>query len=136
MSHDHGVLIAQFRETLTQQRYSPVVVHNYCRNADHFLRYLAERGIDVEAATPAKPPIPVTTGSVDSHPSPSASFCESFRETIELGLRQGRNAMGIWQDLVSQAGFQGGYQTVKRVVRKLRGSHTPEAYAVIVTGPG
>ncbi len=85
---------------------------------------------------PSKPAIPVTTGSADSHPSPSASFCESFRETIELGLRQGRNAMGIWQDLVSQAGFQGGYQTVKRFVRKLRGSHTPEACAVIVTGPG
>jgi hypothetical protein len=31
-----------------------VVVHNYCRNADHFLRYLAEREIAVEAATPAE----------------------------------------------------------------------------------
>jgi hypothetical protein len=31
MSHDHGALIAQFTETLTQQRYNPVVVHNSCR---------------------------------------------------------------------------------------------------------
>jgi hypothetical protein len=54
MSHDHSALIAQFRETLTQQRYSPVVVHNYCRNADHFLRYLAEREIAVESATSAE----------------------------------------------------------------------------------
>jgi site-specific recombinase XerD len=54
MSNDHSALIAQFRETLTHQRYSPVVVHNYCRNADHFLRYLAEREIAVEAATPAE----------------------------------------------------------------------------------
>ena len=44
--------------------------------------------------------------------------------------------MGIWQDLVSQAGFRGGYQTVKRFVRKLRGWQTPEACAVIITGPG
>jgi transposase len=44
--------------------------------------------------------------------------------------------MGIWQDLVSQAGFPGGYQTVKRFVHKLRGSQTPEACAVIITAPG
>jgi hypothetical protein len=36
MSHDHSALIAQFTETLTQQRYNPVVVHNSCRNADYF----------------------------------------------------------------------------------------------------
>ncbi len=44
--------------------------------------------------------------------------------------------MGICQDLVSQVGFGGGYQTVKRFVRKLRGSQTSEACAVIVTVPG
>ena len=85
---------------------------------------------------PAKPAILVTTDSADSPPTLSASFCEPFREAIELGLRQGRNAMGIWQDLVCQAGFRGGYQTVKRFVRKLRGWQTPEACAVIITGPG
>ena len=30
----------------------------------------------------------------------SASVCELYRETIQLGLSRGRNAMGIWQDLV------------------------------------
>jgi hydrogenase maturation factor HypF (carbamoyltransferase family) len=54
MSHDHSALIAQFTVTLTQQRYNPEVVHNSCRNADYFLRYLAEREIAVEAATPAE----------------------------------------------------------------------------------
>ena len=53
--------------------------------------------------------------------NPSASACEPFRETIELGLSRGRNAMAIWQDLVTDDGFSGGYQTVKRFVRKLRG---------------
>lgn len=53
MSHDHGVLIAQLREFLTQQRYSTAVVHNYCRNAEYFLQYLAKREISVEVATPA-----------------------------------------------------------------------------------
>src|SRR6266851_4986185 len=51
----------------------------------------------------------------------STSFCEPFREAIELGLSRDRNAMAIWQDLVSESGFRGGYQTVKRFVRKLRG---------------
>ena len=43
---------------------------------------------------------------------PSASTCEPFREAIELGLSRGRNATAIWQDLVSENGFNGGYQTV------------------------
>ena len=41
---------------------------------------------------------------------------------IELELSRGRNAMGICQDLVDRHGFAGGYQSVKRFVRKLRGS--------------
>ena len=53
--------------------------------------------------------------------SPSASACEPYREAIELGLSHGRNAMAIWQDLVDTCGFAGGYQSVKRFVRKLRG---------------
>ena len=68
--------------------------------------------------------------------SPSASACEPYREAIELGLSQGRNAMAIWQDLVDAHGFTGGYQSVKRFVRKLRGSQSPEACAVIETAPG
>ena len=79
-------------------------------------------------------PQPTNLGASD--PSPSASICEPFRAAIELGLRQGRNAMGIWQDLVSQAGFPAGYQTVKRFVRKLRGAQTAEACAIIATAPG
>ena len=75
----------------------------------------------------AKPAIAVTTDSEPATPTSSASICEPFRAAIELGLQQGRNAMGIWQDLVSHAGFGGGYQTVKRFVRKLRGALTPQA---------
>src|SRR5947207_11362890 len=71
-------------------------------------------------------------------PSPtlSTSDCEPFRETIELGLRRGRNAMAIWQDMVTDHGFSGAYNTVKRFVRKLRSSEQPEAVGIILTGPG
>ena len=64
------------------------------------------------------------------------SVCEPFREAIELGLSRGRDATAIWQDLVAESGFGGGYQTVKRYVRKLRGTQPLEPRAVIRTAPG
>jgi len=60
--------------------------------------------------TVSKPAIGVTTGfgvglrgSRSENPSrhPAASNCEPFQEAIDLGLSRGRNAMAIWQDLVS-----------------------------------
>jgi len=66
----------------------------------------------------------------------STSFCEPYREAIELGLSRGRNAQAIWQDLVSEYSFASSYQSVQRFVRKLRGAQVPEARVVIVTAPG
>ena len=45
----------------------------------------------------------------------SVSNCEPYREVIELRLNRGRNAMAIWQDLVTEHGFERGYQSVKPV---------------------
>jgi transposase len=85
---------------------------------------------DSGGQTPEKPqPQP-------TNPSPTASACEPYRETIELGLNRGRNATAIWQDLIDQHGYSGGYQTVKRFVRKLRGTHSPQAVGIILTAPG
>jgi transposase len=44
--------------------------------------------------------------------------------------------MAIWQDLVSDHGFTGGYETVKRFVRKLRGPQRPQPAGIILTAPG
>jgi hypothetical protein len=89
---------------------------------------------------PAKPAneAEVTTDSEAPQPSrsPSASACLPFHELIEAGLGKGRNAMGIWQDLVDQSGFTGAYESVKRYVRKLRGARVPEPCAVIQTAAG
>jgi transposase len=96
---------------------------------------------DSEPAKPASP-AEATTESEDwtiaasPERSATASACEPFHEVIEAGLARGRNAMGIWQDLVDQSGFTGGYQSVKRYVRQLRGGASPEPRAVIVTAPG
>ena len=82
-------------------------------------------GVELNASE-QQPPQPVS----------STSLCEPFREAIELGLSRERNAMAIRQDLVSESGFNGGYQTVKRFVRKLRGNQPAQPRAVIVTAPG
>ena len=44
--------------------------------------------------------------------------------------------MAIWQDLVTEHGFEHGYQSVKRFVHKLRPVELRQAHPVIVTSPG
>src|SRR6266705_3989652 len=81
-------------------------------------------------------PFSENQGSPGDPSTSSASTCEAYRELIEQGLSRGRNAKAIWQDLVTDHGYPGGYQTVKRFVRKLRGSNRPEAAGIILTNPG
>jgi transposase len=69
-------------------------------------------------------------------PNPSSSTCAPFAETVERALSRGRNAMAIWQDLVTEYGFNGGYESVKRFVRKIRGHQQPQAAGIIITPPG
>jgi len=88
---------------------------------------------DFGAELAANPP---TAAEPKPGRSPSASACAPYGDAIEVGLSKGRNAMGIWQDLVDRCGFTGGYQSVRRFVRKLQGSPSPEACAVIETAPG
>jgi transposase len=103
----------------------------------------------------AKPANKVTTGPADSkpanevttdfgqpispptgHPQRATSACEPYRELIQQGLSRDRNAMAIWQDLVSDHGFPHGYQSVKRFIHKLRGSDSPQAVGIIQTAAG
>src|SRR3984957_17247391 len=114
--------------------------------------YLKAAGIAVRPAgawgrrAPAKPAnevptvfggqLPGNQGLQSASQDPSASACEPYREAVELGLSRGRNAMAIWQDLVSDYGFASGYQTVKRFVRKLRGSQLPQPVGIILTAAG
>ena len=93
-------------------------------------------------ADSSKAAIEVTTGFLPVPVPPrqvvrrSSCVSEGYRELIELELSRGRNATGIFQDLVDRHGFTGGYQSVKRFVRKLRGAVSPEARVIIETQPG
>jgi len=81
----------------------------------------------------------VSAANDSDRPEPrscSISACEPYREVIELGLSRGRNAMAIWQNLVSQHGFAHQYGSVKRWVGKQRGQQIPPAIPIIVTAPG
>jgi transposase len=116
--------------------------------------YLRAVGIEVRApggggrpkgGETAKPAMEVPTGSATTAPAinptkvtkpTTASACEPYRELIATAVGQGRNAMGIWQDLVDTHGFAGRYDSVKRFVRSLQGDAHREARAVITTAAG
>ena len=93
-----------------------------------------------QAAKPANASEVTTDSSDSSAPegsaSPTTSTSEPYRELIEVGLSHGRNAMSMWQQLVDQHGFTGAYESVKRFVRKLRGTQSPEVRAIIQTAVG
>jgi transposase len=100
-----------------------------------------------EVSTDTGLPKPATTGEVstDSPPAawppapmraPRASACEPYREQIVAALALGRNAMAIWQDLVSDRGFPARYASVRRFVGQLRGPAAIDAHVVITTAPG
>jgi transposase len=90
---------------------------------------IPDPSLAVEDASGSAPP-------PESSRSPSSSACEAYRDAIELGLSQGRNAKAIWQDLVDTYHCTAGYQSVRRFVHKIRGRQPPEACAVIETAPG
>ena len=85
-------------------------------------------------------------GSRGENPVPAAELppssargrpgqCEALRELIQSQLDQQLTAQRIWQDLVAEQGFTGGYDSVKRYVRKL-GQRTPLPFRRMECGPG
>ena len=71
-------------------------------------------GADPAAAEDGKPAIP-TPGS----PAGRVSLCREFLPAITAAITAGLSARRIYQDLVSEHGFTGSYQSVKRCVRQL-----------------
>ena len=83
-----------------------------------------------DSSKPANEVTPDFVGHLSQKPSPSegrVSACKPYRDLIEEQLSRGRNAKAIWQDLVTDHGYPGDYQTVKRFVRRLGGCQLPQA---------
>jgi transposase len=73
--------------------------------------------------------------AISTHGAGRPSTCKPWREQIEKAVALGLSAQRIYQDLVSEHGFRGNYQAVKRFVRTLRQSQ-PEPFARIEVLPG
>ena len=82
-------------------------------------RWLAEHSNSPGVATGSEVQIPPPRPPALTSPS-STSACEPYREFIIAQLRLRRNYTAIYQDLVDQLGYTGGYNSVKRFAGKLR----------------
>lgn len=125
-----------------------------------FRRIARELGVDrdavrrhvrlAEAGAPrAKPPSgwdvenrpnPPTGSDVQSRPNPPTgsgprSKAEPYREVIEAKLERGLSYQRIWQDLRTEHGFDGSYDSVKRFARRLNAA-TPLPFRRMECGPG
>lgn len=108
-----------------------------------YRRIHREIGVDREAISrcvkeAVSKPANVPTGSpitVQTRPPGPGSTVAPYRQIIEENIQQGLDATRIHQDLCSEHGFGGGYDAVKRFVRKLRQAN-PEVFARIETLPG
>jgi transposase len=63
------------------------------------------------------------------------SGCEPWRAVVVAGLEQGLTARRIWQDLRTDHGYPGSYQSVQRFVRNLNAS-TPLPFRRMECQPG
>jgi transposase len=70
-------------------------------------------GSDEEAAANA-----ASNPAVGARPGPP-SLCAPFAPEIEAAVEAGLSAQRIYQDLISEHGFRGGYSSVKQFVRRL-----------------
>ena len=77
-----------------------------------------EPAVESKPATPSAGNEAVVTTIVDAVRA-NVSLCAAWKEQIQLGLEQGLTAKRIHEDLVREHQFAGGYQSVKRYVRRL-----------------
>ena len=82
---------------------------------------------------PPRPPvISVASGDI---PFQARSACEPHRQWIEAQVREGRNAMAIYQELVETFSFEHRYNSVKRFVRGLK-KKSPKQFDRLDFPPG
>jgi transposase len=64
-----------------------------------------------------KRPNPIAGSEIELPTSGPDSTAHPHRDFIAHGVKRGLSALRIWQDLVAERGYTGGYLTVQRYVR-------------------
>lgn len=77
------------------------------------------------------PPDPSSPNKTVTSKSKAAGFHDVITKKIDLG----QSAKSIFQDLVTECGYDGSYDSIKRYIKKLKNKH-PKLYARIETLPG
>jgi transposase len=89
--------------------------------------FLSEKGQNV-------PEVPTDSGHV--LPATKSASIEPYREVIWRKHTSGLTAQRIYQDVVEESGYTGGYDSIKRYVRKLRGLASHRLFAHLPVLPG
>jgi transposase len=86
---------------------------------------------------PSQPPAELSNPAISPAGSKPGrvSHCEPFETFIKAGLDGGLSAQRIYQDLVTEQKFVGGYDSVKRFVRQLEQAH-PLPFRRMESEPG
>jgi transposase len=69
-----------------------------------------------------KRPNPIAGSEVGKPKSGPTSIAHLHRDFIAAGVERGLSAQRIWQDLVEERGYNAGYLSVQRYVRRIRGA--------------
>ncbi len=116
------------------QEVSPVKVHQLVITGSEAAPVKVHPSVITGSELESKAASEVITGfSLQNAPSQSA--CAPHKEFIEQSLSIGRNAMAIYQDLVTDYGFAFKYASVLRFVRTLQPA-AAEAHPRFETAPG
>jgi transposase/5S rRNA maturation endonuclease (ribonuclease M5) len=104
----------------TIRRYAPSCDLVTRKETEH-LESPTQQGMATGSVEPsAQNPPPRPPAPEQNLPKHVRSACEAHREWIQEQLKLGRNAMAIYQDLVELFGFTHRYNSVKRLVRRLK----------------
>jgi len=83
----------------------------------------------------SKPANPTPGSNIPDRSLGPPSYCQPFEDIIKRKLEAGLSGQRIWQDLVSDHGFNASYSSVKRYLRRL-GKSTPLPFRRMECEPG
>jgi transposase len=117
-----SAILGLFRRRWSQRKIARELGLHRKTVARYIEQYLQEAGHEAPedpkcTKVPAGKPGSKCT-KVPAGKSAGRSQCAAYAEVIELGLLQGLSGQRLWQDLVTEYGYEGSYDSVKRYVRK------------------